>query len=911
MRIRQRYRVLALATAVLTSPFFFAPMASAHSVSGTHAHPARFRPASPTGPADEVVAGVGSTDGYRVFVAQSTNHWSWEPLALLDPGGESDQNWVGTTCLTGDGTTAVAVIAPWSTINSPAGLENGGIAYAVNVATGQTRVLATAVSMAYFDPGCGQGHDVALTTYLGGSEQTTRVQLIDAATGTAKSTATLSGEFTSAVPVSGRLMAAHGASLVRLADAHPTSVAHLPGQVFDLRPNRQGGVDLLSADSAAAGTAWRYSAGSLRRVGAGPLRDLALYATHAGGTVLFGARSARTVPDLTVRAVTGARVLASSQLGTAALVAPAKSARNAAAWLPEIASPSGKVLRRAAAPPDIWVPRTTAATIRPPATGRLRSAVPATAQTPKCAVPRNNPAIQAPQPSNSQVDWAIQHAVSNSLPSRPAGFDNLPGGAYSPEADFPQPALTGGSSHVPALVVAGILAQESNFNQASWHAAGGTAGDPLIADYYGNGGSSSFINYSKADCGYGLGQITDIMNAGNSIGLTIQQRVAVDYAENIASTVQHLASTWNELAAYLPPITMNNNDPQWLENWYATIWAYNSGVEPRDASYGLPVGCPAPAPPSCTDSAGNWGLGWSNNPINPVYPANRSIFLENSYADAATPQNWPYQERVFGWMATPLLRYSADAGQNVAAYPVNFGYLAQPAETDFCSTTVDNCNPNDPAKLYCGYQAKGPLQYHCWWHGPDSFATCSDGVSCTADLQLSAATSEPAATNPAPPACNLDTSQVPTSTSAGPTIVVTEESGPANPSQNDINVVGCGGSRNWSPAGTFSVSYATRSRLWRAHVLHPHRPAVRSVHQSGRGHLDARHHQPGGLPGQGLRAQHGLGRQPGGVHNHLKRRKHVGTDGQPERLRQPVGIARRLQPGHQRVGQFEQRHRER
>ena len=32
------------------------------------------------------------------------------------------------------------------------------------------------------------------------------------------------------------------------------------------------------------------------------------------------------------------------------------------------------------------------------------------------------------------------------------------------------------------------------------------------------------------------------MNAGNSIGLTIQQRVAVDYAENIAATVQHLAN---------------------------------------------------------------------------------------------------------------------------------------------------------------------------------------------------------------------------------------------------------------------------------------------------------------------------------------------------------------------------------
>ena len=396
-------------------------------------------------------------------------------------------------------------------------------------------------------------------------------------------------------------------------------------------------------------------------------------------------------------------------------------------------------------------------------------------------------------------------------PARPA-LTTCQAEPYSPELDFPQAKLTGGSYHVPALVVAGILAQESNFNQASWHATGGTAGDPLIADYYGNGGSSSFINYSKADCGYGIGQITDIMNAGNSIGLTIQQRVAVNYAENIAATVQHLANAWNQLAAYNPAITVNNKDPQWLENWYAAIWAYNSGVEPRNASYGLPSGCSAPGPPNCTDSAGNWGLGWSNNPINPIYPPNRTIFLEYSYADAATPQDWPYQEKVFGWMATPLLRYSAALGKNVAAYPTNPGYLAQPPITDFCSTTVDNCNPNDSAKLYCGYQASGPLQYHCWWHGSDSFATCSDGTSCTPDLQVSSDTSEPAATNPVPPVCNLDTSQVPTSTSAGPTIIVTEESGPANSGQKDINVVGCAGSQNWKPAGTFSVSYATDSQ---------------------------------------------------------------------------------------------------
>jgi hypothetical protein len=772
---------------------------------------------------DEVVAGVGQPDGYYLFVARSAHGWSWEPVALLDPGGENDQTWIGNTCVTGDGQTAVAVIAPWSASNSPVGIERGGIAYAVNLSTGRTRVLAAGVSMAYFNPGCGAGHDVALTSYLGDAEQTTQVRSVNVLTGAVTAVSTLPGEFTSAVPASGSLLAAHGDALVRLSGAHATKLARLPGAAFQLRPNRLGGVDLLAANSATGGSAWRYYAGSLRQLGTGPLAGLSLLAGHAGTTVLSGATTVARAAGLSTSKLAGSRMLASSQQGTAVLVTPPKSVKDAASRLPEIVSPSGTVLRQAAKLPDIAVPRITAtaaglatishASSRQSAAAASRQSA-AAAQAPACAVGRVNPAIQVPQPSNDQVDWAIQQAVANTLPSRPASFDNLPGGAYSPEADFPQPALVGGSgsSHVPALLVAGILAQESNFDQASWHAPPGTAGDPLIADYYGNGGSSAFINYSAADCGYGLGQITDIMNAGNSIGLTIQQRVAVDYTENIAAVVQLLASTWNQLASYSPSITINNNNPAWLENWYDTVWAYNSGVEPKNSAYGLPASCTAPGP-SCTDSAGNWGLGWANNPINPVFKPGRPVFLSDSYADAATPSEWPYQERVFGWMATPLLRYNVADGATEAAYSTADQYLHQPPVTAFCSTKVDNCNPSDPNKLYCQYQASGALQYHCWWHGPVTFAgKCTGATACTADVALSTAASEPSAPNPDPPVCNLDTSQVPISTSAGPTIVVTEESGPADAGGNDINVVGCTGSRNWTAAGSFSVAYATDSQ---------------------------------------------------------------------------------------------------
>ena len=60
------------------------------------------------------------------------------------------------------------------------------------------------------------------------------------------------------------------------------------------------------------------------------------------------------------------------------------------------------------------------------------------------------------------------------------------------------------------------MAQESNWSQASWHAPKGMAGDPLIADYYGAGGDIVSINYAAADCGYGIGQVTDGMHVGDT-----------------------------------------------------------------------------------------------------------------------------------------------------------------------------------------------------------------------------------------------------------------------------------------------------------------------------------------------------------------------------------------------------------
>ncbi len=154
-----------------------------------------------------------------------------------------------------------------------------------------------------------------------------------------------------------------------------------------------------------------------------------------------------------------------------------------------------------------------------------------------------------------------------------------------------------------------VEAQESNFNQASWHALPGLSGDPLIADYYGAGDNIDTIDYPNADCGYGVAQVTTGMHAGDtSISPHGQMKVAVDYEENISAGLNILQQTWNQL--YDAGITANGGDPRYLENWYFAVWAYNTGIQPT-AAFGNTSGC-TPGP-TCTGPDGTWGLGWSNN----------------------------------------------------------------------------------------------------------------------------------------------------------------------------------------------------------------------------------------------------------------------------------------------------------
>ncbi|QYN26418.1 transglycosylase SLT domain-containing protein [Amycolatopsis sp. DSM 110486] len=774
--------------------------------------------------ADVAIDGWGDAQGYHLEVGREKAGFAWQEAALIRPAGVDDSSWTGYQCLSGDGRFAAVAVLPASAVNQQAARDHGAIAYAVELASGTVRPLASGVGLKYFSPGCGTGDEAVFTTDTGSNDQNTQLLTANLATGKIDTSVTAPGQITSAVPTSNGIVGVAGSRLVSVpAKGKAVVLATVGGDTYDLRPAADGGVSFLwTKRGTQNATAAHEHAGSVTALGGGALNRLQLFQGRAGHAVLAGATHTQpgALRSAAVSAVNDsgmARGATSASLDGDALLGPDADGSHSAPVVK--AARTGKILTRPQAPSTAKaataLPKFTTAiqpaVVNSPA-GHLvpkadaagkggggAAAAPATAtaaQTPTCAVPPLDPTKQVMQPDPAQVDWAVQMAEQGLLTgtsyTRPTGFDNLGLAAYAPNSDFPLIPLshpTGGSSTVPRSVFEAIMAQESNWSQASWHAPAGTAGDPLIASYYGAGGDIRSINYAGADCGYGISQVTDGMHIGDhSLSAHGQIKVAVDYQENIAAGLQILETTWNSL--YSDGIIANNGDPKDLENWYFAAWAYNSGIQPNSAN-GNTTGC-TPGP-TCQGPDGTWGLGWTNNPANLDYPPNRDPYLQDTYADAAHPASWPYQERVLGWMASPLLRY----GSRAYVTPTYHGAgWVQPAPfTAMCDLADNHCdptttNPTNPGASHCMLD-----DFECWWHQPVTWIpTCA--TTCATSPYAVSGGSEP--TNPTknPPTCNQDTSKVP----AG-SIIVDDQ-----PSR--LNLQGCG-SANWSDNGTFTYTYGT------------------------------------------------------------------------------------------------------
>ncbi|MGI8416125.1 MAG: DUF6531 domain-containing protein, partial [Nakamurella sp.] len=802
---------------------------------------------------DVAVDGWGDGAGYHVQVSAGAGG-GWRQLAVLRPAGMDADSWLGYQCLSGDGKYVAVAVLPESAVNTDVARFHGAYAYSVDVGSGTVHPIASGVGLKYYSPGCGAADDAVFTTSPGSDEASTVLSTVNLASGSVRSSVTAKGQVSSAVPTASGVVGVAGSALVSVGSAGKLSVlAKLSGDGYDVRASADGGVDFLTAlPSSATATVHHERKGVVTDLGSGPRTRLQLFGGRAGRGVLTGATTtnAAALQSVGVKAVSdsglslgatsasldgsvligesaGGSVATGSNLAT--MVSPATGAVATVPRQPAASAsgaPTAAVTKKTAAyvPPGVAtqpasaVPAGSATAGLRPAGDAKGSSAPTAAPngktstnttaagtanttTPTCAVAPGDVAKQVMQPAPSQVDWAAQMAERGLLVgaaySRPDNWQGLGFPAYAANTDFPLIPLEHPSgtttTTVPRSVYEAIMAQESNFNQASWHAPAGNAGDPLIADYYGAKGDIKSIDYTKSDCGYGIGQVTDGMHVGDtSLSARGQVKVAVDYRDNIAAGLQILEGKWNQL--YSAGIIANNGDPKYLENWYLAAWAYNAGVQPG-GKYNT-TGC-TPGP-TCVGDDGTWGMGWSNNPDNTDFKPSRGEFLSESYADAAHPSDWPYQERVMGWMGTPIVKYSAKAYAK-PTYQAGNTWLQIPAFATFCTLADNKCDPDhlntsNPGASHCMLD-----DFECWWHKPVTWISSCATTCATSSYAYTTGSTEPVFANQNPPTCTVDHSKV-----AANAIIVDDEASPP------ANLQGCD-APNWSQGGTFAITPGTNA----------------------------------------------------------------------------------------------------
>ncbi len=665
---------------------------------------------------------------------------------LYVEGMESDM-WTGSVCTTADGRYAAAVFAPSEFANHPKLRAGGAFGAVIDMYTGEVRPVSQRVTLAGHNPGCGLKGKVAFTTHPEGSDVATTVLEVDATDGTIRRRVPLEHQVTSAVPTEEGLTAASGRRILQFRpDGRVASSADLGGPVFDLKAAADGGVDALVSDADGLTAIHQRNEDRAKVLGRGPHGQLRLTAGRNGANRLAG-----KVTSLRRGARAIARARSAQAVGLDGTLLEANRTREQQevdAFTVTDGAGSRTVNIRTSPAPATFT------------TSSTDPAAPPNYSSPKCAVSRTDYQIQVAQPTPAQVEWAVNRVVRNDMTvTRPAqwNLNGLP--AYTP-ASLGAINVDGGG-RIPAQVLLGILAQESNLKQAGKGALPGVPGNPLVGNYYGvvyakgSDHNESLIvgmDYNNADCGYGIGQITTGMTAAALGPWSGDQKkmIATDYAANIQASALLLAEKWNLLrtSAYGATIA-NGGDPSKIENWYFAIWGYNSGI------YAMP----APGYPH--------GVGWTNNPANPDYEPDRSPFLRDTYADAATPYKWPYQERVLGWARTPQRTYQGNPAYTGISPPPAGTYDPdyQPEPFSLCVIEVNKCDPNnvvpdDPNTPEDEHQTRSfctDPERVCWWHGP---ATWPVGHTENTSAYVPGAPEPAAGPNPHPPACGDQDSPV-------------------------------------------------------------------------------------------------------------------------------------------------------
>ncbi|TKK75856.1 hypothetical protein FDA94_38815, partial [Herbidospora galbida] len=238
--------------------------------------------------ADVALAATGDATGFHVLTATAATGYQWRTVATLsEPGMDTDQ-WIGNACLTGSGGRIVAVYAPRHFTNRPWLFGRGAFAAVVDVQTGAVTKLKDQVTLAYFNPGCGAGDTVALTQGVSDRHGTTRLLTVDTVTKRVTRAVVAEGQVTSAVPVGGTVVAAHGTRLVEVQDGGALRQLADAGSVpFDLRATADGGVAFAARDGESVRIR-QYAAGQTRELASGPLGELSVRSGANGRVFLVG-----------------------------------------------------------------------------------------------------------------------------------------------------------------------------------------------------------------------------------------------------------------------------------------------------------------------------------------------------------------------------------------------------------------------------------------------------------------------------------------------------------------------------------------------------------------------------------------------------------------------------------------------
>jgi hypothetical protein len=771
---------------------------------------------------DRMVTYDGDSTGLHILVADSAHAYQWRTAATLsEPGIDTDQ-WIGQSCVTGSGDRAVVVYAPRQVINDQQGFQQGAFAAVVDLKNGAVTKLPQLVSLAYFNPGCGDGEQAVLSRPQGNG---TQLLTVDARQGKLTHEQTVPGQLTSAVPFGSGIAAATGHSVVSvnrkgairtlsrtegtpfrlLPDAHSGLAYQVPaGKKVQVRRVAQGGSDRLLGSGLLGALAVRGNGGRIFVTGKDAQDGVQHSALPKGWKIL-------DVPASSEVSTTGGLALTGVSNGTEAAGGKKARAAQAAsgtaqpvgidALIPGTGAtfdfrvkPKAPQQGQGAEQSPALAKLTTTSGSSPSAGMRLDSVDDGpehstTDPDRACAVSRNDPKLQALQPSPAMVEWATDLAVQGKLDvRRREGWNGADLSSYTPQGLFPPLELKGGG-RVPAQIMLGVLAQETNLLQASSLAAPGESGNFTQGGYYGNAGSVHTVNWSAADCGYGIGQVTSGMAKSDTTYTAEQQKaIAVDYAANIAASVQHLQDKWNQV--YDEGILANGGDPKYLENWWFALWAYNSGFNQPNAS----------------DTAAPWGLGWFNNPANGIYPPDRKMFLASGYDDARTPNLWTYPERVLGWAAyaqkkTDPTTGTSGPGYAVGSWPTGSAPDAQPPHDAFCTPTANECDTSKPRKVEGSSQPEGPCQrddFKCWWHEPVTWTDCT--AKCgTEVLTYQATDPEPQPTSPHPAAC--------TSTLPQNALIVDDVPNSVKFRVGSTNP--CANERNWTSRGSLTFTFGS------------------------------------------------------------------------------------------------------